>query len=297
MTEALVKPARAAIEKIVSKFLAGALLIGCVLPAGAHEFWLEPVAGPLTAGGSANLSLLVGELFTGELVGFSAAQTSGLRHYTASGVKDLKAMAPTQPVAGLSLPLARPGTHLVAFESQPNFISLPADRFHAYLHDEGLDFITARRESAGTAAQPGRERYRRFVKTLLNVGDAGGASPAPGLPARPADTTFSTRVGQQLELVPLTDPLRLPIGGALPVQVLFEGKPLAGALLKAWHKKSGQLLIVRSTTGADGIATVNLPYAGAWMVSVVHMVAATGIKDADWDSLWGNLSFVLPGNN
>ena len=297
MTVALVKPAREAIEKIASKRLAGLLLlIGCVLPVQAHEFWLAPVAGPLSAGGSANLSLLVGELFTGELVGFSAAQTAGLRHYTAGGVQDLKAMAPTQPVAALPLPLARPGTHLVAFESQPNFITLSADHFHAYLHDEGLDFIKARREAEGTAEQPGRERYRRFVKTLLNVRDVAGASAASGAPVQPADATFSTRVGQQLELVPLTNPLRLPVGGALPVQVLFEGRPLAGALLKAWHKRSGQLLIVRATTGADGIATVNLPYAGAWMVSVVHMVAATGVKDSDWDSLWGNLSFVLPGN-
>ena len=30
------------------------------------------------------------------------------------------------------------------------------------------------------------------------------------------------------------------------------------------------------------------------MVSAVHMVAATGVKNIDWDSMWGNLSFVVP---
>ena len=291
-----VKYTQSAIKKIANSGFIGALLIGFLLPAQAHEFWLAPVAAPLSPGGNANLSLLVGEMFTGELVGFSTAQTAGLRQYTADGVKDLKAMVPAQPVAALPIPLARAGTHLIAFESQPNFISLPADSFHAYLHDEGLDFITTRREAEGTAKQPGRERYRRFVKTLLDVRVPLSSGTAPAAIASAADATFSTRVGQQLELVPLSNPLRLTVGGALAVQVLFEGRPLAGALLKAWHKRSGQLLIVRATTGSDGIATVNLPYTGPWMVSVVHMVAAVGVKDTDWDSLWGNLSFVLPGN-
>jgi hypothetical protein len=86
-------------------------------------------------------------------------------------------------------------------------------------------------------------------------------------------------------------------GDALRVRVDFEGKPLAGALLKAWHKHSGQTVIIRAATAADGVATVNLPYTGAWMVSVVHMVAAKGVKDIDWDSMWGNLSFVMPERN
>lgn len=295
MLIALVKYTSSAIKNIVKSGLVGVLVSGFLLPTQAHEFWLAPTATPLFPGGSASLSLLVGEVFTGELVGFSKAQTAGLRQYTADGVKDLQVLVPAQPVAALQLPLARPGTHLIAYESQPNFISLSADKFHAYLHDEGLDFIKARREAEGTAERPGRERYRRFVKTLLDVREPLSASGALAARTSAADVTFSARVGQQLELVPLSDPLRLPVGDALSVQVLFEGRPLAGALLKAWHKRSGQLLIVRATTGSDGIASVNLPYAGPWMTSVVHMVPATGVKDTDWDSLWGNLSFVLPG--
>ena len=86
-------------------------------------------------------------------------------------------------------------------------------------------------------------------------------------------------------------------GSALRVRVDFEGQPLSGALVKAWHRHNSQTLIIRTTTGADGVITVNLPYSGAWMVSVVHMVPAKGIKNIDWDSLWGNLSFVMPAQN
>ena len=276
---------------LFSPLVLGLSLLAASAPVRAHEFWLEPVGKPLKAGASVELSLYVGEFFDGVLVGFSAPQTASLKHIGPSGTttRDLMALVPPQPVANLKLPLGTPGTHLIAFDSQPSQIELPAGQFHAYLHDEGLDFIKAQCEAAGTADKPGRERYRRHVKTLLAVGHAAGQDATPA----GSDKIHATRVGQRLELVPLNDPLRLAAGGALGLQLLFEGKPLQGALVKAWHKQSGQTLIIRAITTARGKVTFNLPYAGAWMVSVVHMVPA-GAKDIDWDSLWANLSFVIP---
>ena len=255
----------------------------------AHEFWIEPVTAPLAALGVARFSLKVGEQFQGDVVGVSRQQTAGLRHYSASGAVDIKPKLPTTPAANFTVALTTPGTHLIAFESEANTIVLSADTFHAYLHDEGLDFIKTQREAAGMARLPGRERYRRFVKTLVSVPDAAGVN-VDG-------TTFTQKTGQQLELLPLNNPLLLAPGGALRVRVDFEGQPLTGALVKAWHRHNNQTLIIRATTAADGVATVNLPYSGAWMVSVVHMVAARGVKNIDWDSLWGNLSFVVPAQN
>ena len=272
----------------------GLLLAGQVQ---AHEFWLVPAATPLVVGQTARLTLQVGEFFEGQTLPFAAAQTVSLRQYTAAGSQDLlPLLALRSPVPSLAIALPAAGTHLVVFDSQPNVITLPADRFHAYLHDEGLDAIKTRREADGTAAQPGRERYRRFVKTLFRAsnpaespaGLAGAGNPAP-------DQTFAVRTGQQLEVLPLNDPLALAPGGALGVQVLFVGQPLAGALVKAWHRRGAQTLIIRATTQTDGKAQFELPYAGAWMVSVVHMVPAVGVKGIDWDSLWGNLSFSLAG--
>lgn len=251
----------------------------------AHEFWIEPVTAPLAAGGVARFSLKVGEQFEGDLVGVSRQQTAGLWHFSASGAVNLKPKLTSTPAADFRVALTTPGTHMIAFESEASAITLSADSFHAYLHDEGLGFIKTRREAAGTASQPGRERYRRFVKTLVSVPTAAGANVG--------DATFAQTTHQQLELLPLNNPLLLAPGGALRVRVDFEGQPLPGALIKAWHRQNNQTLTVRSTTATNGIATVNLPYAGAWMLSVVHMVEAKDIPDVDWDSLWGNLSFVM----
>ena len=272
---------------LVAGVLAAAWLVAA--PLHAHEFWMVPVATTMAVGDTARVGLRVGEFFEGDALGFSAAQTVALRAHTAGGMQDLlPALRLRGAVAELPIRTSLAGTTVLTFDSQPNTISLSADRFHAYLHDEGLDFIKTRREAAGSDKKPGRERYRRFVKTLIKV---------QGSPDEPADPTYGVVAGQQLEVVPLNDPLALVPGGQLGVQVLFEGQPLAGALLKAWHKgtgkEQGQTLIIRSITQADGKATFSLPYAGPWMVSVVHMVPAVGVPNIDWDSLWGNLTFAV----
>ncbi|MEO6016613.1 MAG: DUF4198 domain-containing protein [Polaromonas sp.] len=278
--------------KIIRSCIALIILLVTATHSGAHEFWLEPVA-PVVVGSTAPLTLRVGEFFEGDLVGFSTAQTVAIRQYVGTESSNLRAMLPLRnPVATLALPLTTAGAHMVVFDSQPSMISLPAGKFEAYLHDEGLDFITARRQATGASESPGRERYRRFVKTLISAVPAPAAAPVPASSA--IDMTYATRSGQRLEMVPLADPLLTLPGESLGIRVLFEEKPLAGALLKAWHRHDDQTVMIRAKTSADGTASFNLPFSGAWMISVVHMIPATGTKDIDWDSLWGNISFSVP---
>lgn len=275
----------------IRPYIAFLITLFFVLPLQAHEFWLTPVTAPLAAGESARLTLRVGEYFEGDIVGFTASHTLALRRYSAAGSTDLRALLPGAVVVpALLVPMPTPGTHMVIFNNQPSIISLPAGTFNAYLHEEGLDFIKAQREAAGNAEKAGRERYRRFVKTLIRIKPAADAIASAS--TKP-DTTHATLTGQRLEILPLTNPLALAPGDVLSVRVEFDDKPLAGALLKAWHKRGGQTLIIRAKTAADGSASFDLPYAGPWMISVVHMVPVIGVKDVDWDSMWSNLSFNL----
>lgn len=250
----------------------------------AHEFWLVPAPVPQKLGQTVPLRLEVGEFFEGDAAGFSISRTARMRHYTASSQQDLKPfLSPEALEAEVLFSLDTKGHHLFAFDSEPLTISLSPDRFHAYLHDEGLDFVKTQREKEGTASLPGRERYRRNVKTLILVDTAAST-----------DRTYALTTGQHLELTPLQNPFAIRPGQALGLKVAFDGKPLGGALVKAWHKREGQLLTVRARTTAEGTVKLDLPFTGAWMLSVVHMVPATDTIDADWDSYWGNLSFTLP---
>lgn len=232
-------------------------------------------------GDTTTLTLTSGEDFRGDKVRFSSTAVAALRHYSHGQVEDLRGRIPaTGELSGLPIVLRTAGTHLVAFDTHPSSIVLAADKFHSYLRDEGLDFVIRKREATGTGSSPGRERFRRNIKTLIQAG------------ARP-DATYAVRTGQRLEIVPLANPFARRLGDELGFQVLFDGKPLSNALMQAWHKRGKETSIIKTRTDARGRARVTPTQPGPWMISVVHMVPARNSPDHDWDSYWGNLTFAI----
>ncbi len=171
----------------------------------------------------------------------------------------------------------------LALDTRAKSITLPADQFTSYLREEGLESVIATRERTGQSTAPGRERYARCVKTLVRVGPR-------------SDGTFAVSTGQHLELTPLADPFAVRPGGRLSLRVTFAGQPLAQALVQAWHRKGDQLLRTAARTAADGTVAFDLPQAGEWMFSLVHMVPVTDEPAHDWQSFWGNLTFTLPAS-
>lgn len=254
------------------------------LRAAAHEFWMLPASFAVAPGSATTLSLTVGENFKGDPVAFSPGLVAALRHYSLGQTVNLQDSVPAGvQSAELPVTLRKAGVHLIALDTNPSQVVLAADKFHSYLRDEGLEFIIARREAAGTAESPGRERFRRNVKTLVLAGNK-------------TDSTYAVRTGQRLEIVPLVNPYRSKPGDSLACQVLFDGKPLSGALVKAWTKPDGSVVVLKAVSNAQGKVMFTLPSPGTWMIGVVHMIAATDSPDHDWDSYWGNLTFALPAS-
>lgn len=251
-------------------------------PALAHEFWMQATPSAPAVNAPTVMSLQVGELLVGERVGVTASHAASLRVFSAGPPQDLSSRVPTgSMLPSLTLSFPRAGTHVLAYESHPSQVVLSADKFHAYLHDEGLDAIIRQREAAGTAAAPGRERFRRSAKTLLRVGGQ-------------ADDSALRSTGLRMEITPMDDPLRAVAGDTLRFGLRFEGQARSGVLMKAFHKLAGQTTMLRATSDAQGLVSLKLPFGGAWMLSAVHMVAATDSSEVDWDSYWGSLTFDLP---
>lgn len=202
--------------------------------------------------------------------------------HSIAGRRDRLPLVPTQGLAGeQALSLDRPGTHVLAYESHASEVALDAALFNAYLQDEGLDAILAQRQQSGTAGQPVRERFRRSAKLLVQVG-----------PLSDAASVQST--GQRIEILPQQDVLRAAPRSDLRFTVLYQGRPLAGALLKAWHRGLNGPQLVSARTGAGGEARLRLPASGYWLLNVVHMEAAAAGDSVQWESYWGSLGFVLP---
>ena len=172
----------------------------CVtLSARAHDFWVNPDRFIVSVGTSTQLSMQVGHGDARRSSPIPSRRIVRFAAWTPAGdVLDLKndgKLAPTEA-----------GLHLLVLETDANAQShLPADRFNAYVRDEGLWPAAAARAAQGTTARDAIERYRRVAKALVQAGAPGEGSqdlatrrliasswlPSPGTPA--CTSAFATR--------------------------------------------------------------------------------------------------------
>jgi uncharacterized GH25 family protein len=173
------------------------------------------------------------------------------------------------------------GLHWIGYQSNPYPVALEAAKFEDYLRDEGLEAIIESRKKNGQSAAPGRERFYRCAKALLDT------------PSAAPSTLFATPLGFTLELVPGRNPYSLHAGGELPLSISFRGKPMANILVVAMSKDDPEKA-VRARTDAKGRATLRLARAGFWLIKAVHMEPAPPDSGVDWESWWASITFELP---
>jgi hypothetical protein len=256
-----------------------ALSLAWAAPAGAHDFWIEPESFRPQAGRNVPLRLIVGQDFRGETIIYLPEL---FERYIAVGPGGEQAIRgiPGDDPAGHFKP-ATDGLYVVGYRGTPaqvRFDTVP--EFEQYLGKEGLERV---RELPAYRPRPGRpidEIYSRCAKALVLAGP-----PAPGLPAdRP--------LGMPLELIAERSPYAPGFDRKLPVQLRYNGKPLAGALIVAFTRDQPEMKL-KLRTDADGRARLPLDRAGIWLVTAVHLFPAARGARADWESLWASLTFEL----
>lgn len=257
------------------------VLLLAVVPAGAHDYWLQPESFFPEVGKVVALRLHVGDHFASEAERpFQRKPTLKFQVLGAKETHDLNPLGEEGKTPVARITARAPGTHLIRMERAPQLIKLDAEKFNRYLAEEGLDRILAERRQAGQDKAEGRERYSRYLKALIQAGDR-------------SDDTYRRVLGQTLEIVPQANPCDQKVGATLPVLVLFEGKPLAGARLNACHQVDGKAVVRSLTTSDAGLATVKVERSGPWLIRLVHMRRCSDDKEkeADWESFWAALTF------
>jgi len=247
-------------------------------PAAAHEFWIEPATYRPDPDRTLQVRLRVGDGYPGETYPRNPKHLKSFALHTAGKRRDIPGAAGSDPAG--SVRLDGPGAHLLGYTSFPSRIELPAEKFEAYLKEEGLEHVSRRRAERGESAEPGRELYARCCKALLLV--PGGRSDG-----------FDRILGHTLELVPERDPASVRAGEELPVRLLHEGVPKKGALVRAFPRDRGSPPLL-ARTDDRGRVRLRLPRGGVWMVSTIHMQRARPGRDVEWESLWASLTFRAP---
>jgi uncharacterized GH25 family protein len=238
----------------------------------AHDFWLEPSNFHPAVGDNVTVSLRVGQQFVGDPVPRVHTLIDAFKATDSAGWRDVSGSENEDPAGYLRI--EKKGVTVVSYRSTANRVELPAEKFNQFLAEEGLERIAVLRAKRGESSKPDRERFFRYAKALLLTGNPSSA------PARKA-------IGLRYEIVPDSNPWS---SSPFRVRVLFEGKPLRGALIVAIHRDYPQ---ARATARSDaaGRALLKLNRSGVWLVKSVHMVAAAPGTDADWESLWASLTF------
>ena len=242
----------------------------------AHDFWIEPTSFAADPGTIVGVKLRVGEHLAGDPVPRDTASIERFVARDRSVAREVFGRDGMDP-AGV-LRIESPGLQVIGYRSRPSAVALTAEKFNQYLKEEGLDQVLvtrARRNETGAGA---REIFSRAAKALILSG-----------PASTKDRDVA--LGFRLELVAEANPYLLPAGETLPVRLLFEGKPLAGALVVAFNRYR-PLTKLSARTDAHGRVALAIADPGMWLIKAVHMVPAAA--DADWESIWASLTFDMP---
>lgn len=182
-----------------------------------------------------------------------------------------------------SLRFAAAGTYVVYFSTSNIPSDLPAKRFNEYASAEGLTPVLERRAASGAINKPGRELYSRRGKAIVQVGPVGAA----------AQPQVTRPVGLGLELVPLSN----PYAGNSPqmtVQVLYQGQPLSGALVKLNNLAADAQPVEMHRSDAAGRATFRARRAGQWQYNVVWSQPLANNSTADFLTTFSSLTFGFP---
>jgi hypothetical protein len=258
-------------------------LIAAAAPAAAHDKWLE--VEPFFADKAVTTKIY---LVTGDALRQPEAmpirQRSRILRFqlqTATGKRELLPMLheDQQPIAALPSGTLPQGTSTLVLETAPTDILLAAEKFQSYLFEERLFDILMERAEHREEDQPGRERYTRYIKAVVQSGAK-------------LDDGVTRPVGQDLEIVPLTNPYGISIGGKVIVQVLYRGQPLPKRALTTASRYRSNVVSKNLRTDKHGQVTIALDRAGQWLISLVHMERSRE-PGADWRSYWVSLTFEL----
>jgi nickel transport protein len=97
-------------------------------------------------------------------------------------------------------------------------------------------------------------------------------------------------MGQRFEVVPQKEATSVRVGESLPIKVIFDGKPVEGAVITTGggHASGAKDQL---KTDKDGLANVKIEKAGLQMVKASHKVPIKNDPDADVLSLASTITF------
>jgi len=268
---ALLSPVRGAV----------ALLFFLGSPGFAHDLWILPGKYRLRSDEVTRVFVNNGDVFPESLTLLGEHRLSEVLSISSAGELAISEFRVDGKSLTFDFQSAAPGSHVIALGTRPRTVRMKGGDFEHFLAEEGLTAIAAIRKELGQTSEPAVERYAKWAKAIIDVGDEPGSDRVWGEPA-----------GQRMEFVPLDHPNRVRPGESWRLRVLFDGEPLAGVSVTG-ARASGTAKEISTTTDERGEAAVTVTAPGRWYVRAIHMVRLEGDPEVSWESYWATLSFEV----
>lgn len=261
--------------------LTGLALCFAATPAAAHDFWIQPLSYQVGVGQPLTATFQVGHGQYRQRWGNDIRRIPLLVDISVAGRTNQRGNVRSDATADFVARPTIPGVHILTLQSTYANSTLPALRFNDYLKSEGLRLPIAVRAQSNSANLPGRERYSRRAKALIQVG-----------PQTTANSRLVTKpVGIKLEIVPEKNPYALDPTHRLPVYVLYKGQRLPGATVMLTSLEFDARPLKSEITDRAGRATFTVPPVGSWLLNVIWSEPVKGDAQADFDTTFSSLTF------
>ncbi|MGL5008697.1 MAG: DUF4198 domain-containing protein [Paracoccaceae bacterium] len=271
--------ARSFLQRLGMAFV---LSVTSVLSAQAHEFWLLPEDYTLEPGAPLRVDLRNGQEMNGIPLPYLPAAVTRFDMVTGdtttpvtSRLGDMPALDTTAPDSGLLVVVHETTDSTLTYNDFAKFTRFVTHKAATDVLDE---------HAARSLPETGfSEQYRRYAKSLIAVGDGAGADRAMGL---------------RIEIVALANPYTDDVSGGLPLQVLLDGQPHAGAQIELFSRAPDDTVtIAMHITDATGIAVVPAEPGFSYLADTVDIYALPNddvTAGPVWHSDWASLTYLVP---
>jgi hypothetical protein len=202
--------------------------------------------------------------------------------YEGSKKTDLTKVAKEGAAPLISYPLVNSGQTLVELVVGTELNEMSRDRYADFLTNEGLDKLGEKVKSGSQFRI--KEKYSRYLKTLLSVEDHDGSA-------------YSKVLNEPYEIILKSNPYKKQFGEDMTALIKFRGKPAKGAIAMLYIKAlSGNVYTQKLTAGADGEVSFSMSREGIYMLRSVHIEPTTD-KDADFEGWWASYTFPFSSSD
>ena len=260
-----------------------AALAACLsAPVTAHEFWIDPVDYVIPPGAPLVADIRVGETFEGSAYSYVPPNFRRFDLVMNETVIPVEGRAGDRPA--LNMRVDREGLVTVVHVTRDyNLRYTDWQKFENFANHKDFTRVLDQHLERGLPREGFRERYSRYGKSLMAVGDGAGQD---------------RQVGLLTEIVALANPYADDLQGGFPALVLYDGTPRSDTQVELFERAAdGTVEVTLHRTDTQGRVTLPVRPGHAYLVDAVVMRPLNPVEENDpvWESLWASLTFEVPG--